>query len=131
MDENLEFYTLYHKVIRISWLIILIMCLLLLIISLVFFPENLWYKLSLSFLFGSMTNLFAFNLLKNNVMNSTSNFRKAFASSSSNYIVRFIIYGFVLYVSFQSGKLNPYVVAAGFLTARIALYLSLWLKRKE
>lgn len=132
MNENYELQNLYRKIISISWIIILSVSVILTIISLIFFPGELWYKLTLSFILGSMTNLLAFNLLKNNVSNVTSNARKAISDTISNNFIRLIIYAVVLFISFKSDKLNAYVVATGFLVVRISIYIQTFLdKRKE
>lgn len=132
MNENYELQNLYRKIISISWIIILSVSVILTVISLIFFPGELWYKLTLSFILGSMTNLLAFNLLKNNVSNVTSNARKAISDTISNNFIRLIIYAVVLFISFKSDKLNAYVVATGFLVVRISIYIQTFLdKRKE
>ena len=131
MNENEVYQATYRNVISISWLIMLSVSILLIFISLLFFKDELWYKLSLSYLLGAMTNIFAFNLLKNNIANISSNTKNVISGSFSNYLVRLMIYGFVLFISFNNDKLNPYIVLSGFLTVRIAIYIYSWIKRKE
>lgn len=121
-NENLEFQLTFSKIIRISWIIMLILSIVVIIISL-FFDLNYWYSWSVSYLLGAIVNLFAFNLLKNNISSLTSEVKRGITNSFSNYVIRFAIYGFVLYIAFTSDKLNPYFVAGGFLTVRIAIYI--------
>ncbi|MDF2699144.1 MAG: hypothetical protein K0Q49_700 [Haloplasmataceae bacterium] len=132
MDENIELDTLYRKVINLSWVVLICISVILGMLSLIFFPNILWYKLSLSYLLGAMTSIFAFNLLKNNVSNLSSNARRAISGSSSNYAIRFVIYAFVLFFSFkfENEKLSPYLVALGFLTVKVGIYLNALLKKK-
>jgi|GEM_PF-1890352 len=125
-----EMYAVYQRIIRLSWLIIAVISTFLTLINIIFFLDLGWYHLPLSYLLGAMTNLLAFNLLKNNIHKITDDKRKAFTQSSTNYVLRFIIYGFVLYFSFTNDKLNGFIVFGGFFTVKVAIYLSLLLKKK-
>ena len=136
MNDNLVFLKTYRKIIRIAWIVMISLSIISYLISIVFFKNFDWYMFPLSFLLGAMTNIFAFNLLKNNVANITDDVKSAISGSFSNYAVRLMIYAFVFMISlknFQSGnaKLNPILVVAGFFTVRIAIYIYSWSNRKQ
>ncbi|QVK17785.1 ATP synthase subunit I [Mycoplasmatota bacterium] len=123
MSDNQDFNTTYQKIIGISWVIMISVIIILSLVSIIFLSEQPWYSLPISYLLGAMTNIFAFNLLKNNIANITADSKNAIAGSFTNYAVRLMIYAFVLFISFNNDKLNPYVVASGFITVRIAIYI--------
>lgn len=127
-QQNDEFQETFSQIISISWKIILGATILSLIIGLIFsytqwFEDvpSTWYAWPLSYLLGAMVNLFAFNLLKNNIATLSSNSNRA--GASTNYLIRFAIYGFILYLAYQNTILNVVVVALGFLTVKIAIYI--------
>jgi len=130
MNDNQDFNITYQKIIGISWIIMISVIILLSSGSLIF-AQIPWYSLPLSYLLGAMTNIFAFNLLKNSVANISADSRASISGSFSNYAVRIAIYAFVLFISLNNDKLNPYVVASGFITIRIAIYIYSWLNRKQ
>jgi len=125
-----EMYAVYQRIIRLSWLIIAVVSSILTLINIIFFGHLDWYHFPLSYLLGAMTNLLAFNLLRNNILKLDDDKHKAVSQSFTNYVLRFIIYGFVLYFSFKNDKLNGFIVFGGFLTVKAAIYLSLLLKNK-
>lgn len=136
MKKNDEYKTAFSKIITISWIIILSVTTVVTIISLIlyygkWFDFSLyWYSWPLSYLLGTMVNLFAFNLLKNNIASLSS--ESNIASSTSNYLIRLLIYGFALYIAINNEKLNTVFVFMGFLTVRIAIYIySFQYKDKE
>lgn len=130
MNDNLEFHRTYRNIISITWMIIIFVSIILLILSLIFNRNDLWYW-NISYLLGAMTNMFAFTLLKNNIANITADATSSISGSFSNYAVRLMIYAFVLFVSFNNNKLNEYIVASGFLSVRLAIYIYSFRKRKE
>jgi hypothetical protein len=139
-DNNLEFQIAYSKIIKLSWIIIIVVASIIAVIGIITDMRNwvtndqyyTWYKWPLSFVLGAMVNLFAFNLLKNNISAlSSDNKSGSISSSFSNYVIRFAIYGFIFYIAFMSKNLNPYFVAGGFLTVRIAIYLYSFLNKNK
>lgn len=131
MSDNQDFNNTYRKIIGISWGIMISVSIILIVVSIIFFAKQPWYILTISYVLGAMTNIFAFNLLKNNIANISADNTSAITGSFTNYAVRILIYGFVLFISLDNEKLNPYIVALGFLTVRIAIYIYSWLNRKQ
>lgn len=131
MNENVEFQKAYRSVISIALLIIIIVSAILLTLSLLFNRGDSWFTWNVSYLLGGAVNLFAFNLLKNNVANITADAKSAISGSFSNYAVRMMIYAFIVFISLNSDKLNVWFVIPGFLSVRIAIYIYSFLKRKE
>ncbi len=131
MSDNQDFNTTYRKIIGISWLIMISVSIILSLVSIIFLAKQPWYILTISYILGAMTNVFAFNLLKNNIANISADNTSAITGSFTNYAVRLLIYGFVLFISLDNEKLNPYFVALGFLTVRISIYIYSWLNRKQ
>lgn len=136
-DNNIEFQMTFSKIVSIAWIITLVVSSMILIVSLVFYyggwfnwPET-WYSWPISFILGSMVNLFAFNLLKNNIGTITGNNTKGITNSFSNYVIRMASYGFILYIAIVNSTLNPYLVASGFLTVRIAIYIYSFSKKNK
>src|SRR5690554_7225076 len=111
--DNNEFRQAVSKIINISWKIIFIGIIIVSSITVIFyFGYNIpkyWYSWTLSYLLGTMVNLFAFNLLKNNINTLTFD-KNNIGKSTSNYLIRLLIYSFVLYIAFTNDKLNPYFV---------------------
>ncbi len=125
-----EMYAVYQRIIRLSWLIIAVISVILTLINIIFFDHLHWYQFPLSYFLGAMTSLLSFNLVKNNVSKITDDKQKAVIQSVTNYGIRFLIYGVILYFGFTSDKLNGFIVFGGFLTVKAAIYLSLLLKKK-
>jgi hypothetical protein len=139
-DNNLEFQIAYSKIIKLSWIIIIAVASIITILGTVAYlsdwaindQDYTWYKWPLSYILGAMVNLFAFNLLKININTlSSDNKSGGISASFSNYVIRFAIYGFIFYIAFTSRNLNPYFVAGGFLTVRIAIYLYSFLNKNK
>jgi len=76
MNDNLEFHRTYRSIINITWIIIIFVSVILLILSLIF-NDNQWFTWNVSYLLGAMVNIFAFNLLKNNVANITADVKSS------------------------------------------------------
>jgi|SRR5690554_3524089 len=133
-NEEDQFEQTYSIIIGLGWLVTLVFSLVYLTIGLVFyfgqwfdFP-NSWYEWPISYFLGAMVNFIAFTLLKNHLGNLSKDSKRR--SAAGNYIIRFALYGFFLYLAFDSSRLNPFIVASGYLTIRIAI-LIYTLSRKE
>jgi hypothetical protein len=133
-NHNQEFDKAFSKIVFYAWVIIIIITSIVTIASLIFyfggwykFPDY-WYSWPLSYFLGAMVNLFTFNLLKKNIA-LISGDSKGISRAVSNYIIRFFIYGFVLFIAFKNEKLNPFFVLGGYFTVRIAMYIYSYLKK--
>jgi hypothetical protein len=122
MNDNQELQLTYNKVLGIAWVVMAVGSVLYLILGLIF-NQSLWYAWTLSYVLGAMVNFFTFNLLRNNVMGLTGDVKSGISSGFSNYVIRIAAYAFIVYIAFKNDTLNPYVVATGFLTIRIAIYI--------
>ncbi len=111
----------FSKLINLSLLITLVISIIYLVIGLIIGES---YDLAISYFIGALTNILGLTLIKNDVnkkFDRVKNQKHAFGFTG--FLLRFVIYGVVLYISTQKQTLNPYILVTGFFTVRIAIFI--------
>lgn len=133
--EDTDFRQVTSQIIAIGWGVMGVVTGIYMLIGLVFFlggwfsTPRTWFEWPLSYVLGAMVNFLAFNALKNNVAALSQNTK--IASPIANYFLRFILYGFVLYFAYVSPRLNPFIVASGYFTIRVAIYIFSFIHKND
>lgn len=86
----------------------------------------------LGVIFGTLISVLNFNLLaKTTEKIAGMNPQQAQMKVTVNYVIRYVIYGVVLFISIKAPYLNPIGTTAGFFTCIIALYITQILQNKK
>ena len=86
----------------------------------------------LGIVFGTLISVLNFNLLaKTTEKIAGMDPQRAQMKVTVNYIIRYAIYGIVLFISIKAPYLNPIGTAAGFFTSILALYITQILQNRK
>lgn len=121
-NDNNYYISSYTKLINLSLLVTLIISIIYLIIGLII---GYSYSLFLSYLIGALTNILGLTLIKNDINKKLNNIKDKGTNTFSfgGNILRLFIYGIVIYISTLKQTLNPFIVASGFITVKIAIMI--------
>lgn len=114
-----------HRILNISWFLLLIGALLMLVVNLIAYYgwnfSDYWFEWPLSYLLGGLTNILNFIILKLSL--SRPKVIPKAPLSSGNYLLRMALYVLVSLIGYKVNFLSVIPILIGFYTVRGAIFI--------
>lgn len=102
------------------------------IVAIILFVVSFDYTWPLSFILGAVTSLLNYNILIKSVDRYINKGQQAARIRSvGSYLIRFGIYGFVMYQGIITESINIYTLIPGFFVVKIAIILDAIINREK